>query len=224
MQHPLFPQCDTTLVPFGCQPLLNVLDQQLALVQQVRDNAQRAFILVGEHPPVYTVGKAFKDAVPNTLLNIPVEAVSRGGRLTYHGPGQLVVYPVVSIRAVGGIPTFLHTLERWLGQVLDALGLPTVYPPPCGSHDRPATGVWLQTDEGAKKVASIGLALKHWVSYHGIALNVCNPLMPFHAIDPCGYHPQVMTSLHQQWCQSRPGSLPPSWSQWLKHLNLLERA
>ena len=220
MTHQLFPHLDTQIISFGCQPLLAVLDQQLELLQQVRHNPHQAFILFGEHPPVYTVGKASRMLVPETLLGIPVLPLSRGGKLTYHGPGQLVIYPIVSLREVGGIPALLNTLERWLGNALDNLNLPTVYPPPCGTPERPATGVWLQSPQGPKKVASMGLALRHWVSYHGVALNVCNPLLPFHAIDPCGFDPTVMTSIHQHWSQNHPAALPPSWQQLLDALQL----
>jgi lipoyl(octanoyl) transferase len=216
MQRVFLPHAE--IVPFACQSLQTVLDQQLAYVEHVRHHPDKAFILVGEHNPVYTVGRAFKQDYPNAINGIPVVAVARGGQLTYHGPGQLVIYPVVAIRAVGGVPALLQQLEHWIGDALKQLGLTIMTPPKC--QDKPVTGVWLKTNQGLRKVASIGLALKHWVSYHGVALNVCNPLVPFHAITPCGFSSSVMTSVYQQWLNTQPGVLPPNWSHILQTLKL----
>jgi lipoyl(octanoyl) transferase len=225
------------LKPFGCKPLAEVLSDQLAAVAHVRQYPNTAILLYGEHYPVFTVGRAFKAAYADNLMGIPVEKVSRGGQLTYHGPGQLVVYPIVALSQVSGVPALLQKLERWIGQALDELGLPTLYPPPCGTPERPATGVWVKpallfdkgntlTEDaanpgtGPQKIASIGLALKHWVSYHGVALNVCNSLLPYQAIQPCGYTPQTMTSLHAHWLACYPDRLPPHWGQLLQALAL----
>jgi lipoate-protein ligase B len=113
----------------------------------------------------------------------------RGGDLTYHGPGQLVFYPICKLDGKGFAPNhdvagFLRKLETLLIQNLSQYGL-------TGSVHENATGVWL----GTKKIASIGIAIRKWVSYHGVALNCVNDLKPFHLISPCGFHPEVMTRL-----------------------------
>jgi lipoate-protein ligase B len=269
MSNPLL---SATCLSFGCQPLATVLTQQLDLLAQVRQDPGKAFILYGEHPPVYTAGKGCRAGIaipiinrpsspaallrcsgphvpearlrpsashalhlkqpinswngynrPDRIMGIPVESVSRGGQLTYHGPGQLVIYPVVSVRAMGGVPGLLSGLLAWVRQALDLTGLETVPCPPCADPRQPATGIWVPgntVDAAPVKIASVGLAVKHWVSYHGLALNISNDLTPFYAIDPCGFPASTMGSVHTQWLQQHPGTLPPSLQVILANLGL----
>jgi lipoyl(octanoyl) transferase len=119
----------------------------------------------------------------------------RGGDLTYHGPGQLVVYPIVKLDGQGfgphhDVAAFLRKVEKVFIDELMDLGIRLK------SELRPsvregATGVWI----GERKIASLGVAIRKWVTYHGIALNCVNDLSPFHLISPCGFNPEVMTRL-----------------------------
>src|SRR5207249_2062595 len=117
--------------------------------------------------------------------DIPVVEVERGGDVTYHGPGQLVGYPIVALAgAERDLHRFLRALEAGLIDACAALGLDA-------GRKAGWTGVWL----GEKKVASIGIAVRRWVTYHGFALNVATDLARFRAIHPCGLDAGVMTSL-----------------------------
>jgi lipoyl(octanoyl) transferase len=227
---PLWP-LPTTAIPFGCQPYTEVLAEQLRLTNVVRQQPDKGFLLYGEHPSVYTVGRASTHAsqtgeLPASLGGIPVQPASRGGQWTYHGPGQLVVYPIVPIRAMGGATAMLAHVCQWVGHALSQLGVQVTAAPACCNATTPNspshTGVWVRQANGTLcKVASVGLALRHWVSYHGVAINLCNPLAPFYAITPCGFSPHVITSVHQHGLDYYPGSLPPTMDQLIAALGLI---
>jgi lipoate-protein ligase B len=110
---------------------------------------------------------------------------ARGGDLTWHGPGQLVAYPIFKIRDLGA---HLRGLEGALIAVLAELGVR-------GFAREGAAGVWVEAEGTQRKIASLGVAVRKWVTYHGIALNVVNDSRGFGAISPCGFAPEVMTRL-----------------------------
>ena len=144
-------------------------------------------LLLVEHPEVITLGRRqnSRDNVRST--EIPVVEIERGGDATYHGPGQLVGYPILFLDGEErDLHQFLRAIEQGLIDACAALGL---------AAERKAgfTGVWI----GAKKVASIGIAVRRWVTLHGFALNVSTDLARFRAILPCGLDPSVMTSLSE---------------------------
>jgi lipoyl(octanoyl) transferase len=148
-------------------------------------------VFVVEHPHVYTYGRGtdISQLLPVTPVesNSPVELISveRGGGITYHGPGQLVAYPIIDVRKKTGD---LHKFLRWVEDVI----IRTIAPWGLdGGHDADHSGVWVQ----GRKIASIGVAVRQWISYHGIALNVSTDLRYFGAIHPCGLPPEVMTSM-----------------------------
>lgn len=174
--------------------------QQELLEKRVRDEIDDTVLFL-EHAPVVTRGRGLQFTGQPRERAMPLvqplpEGIEyceseRGGDLTYHGPGQLVVYPIWKIRDLGA---YLRGLESAFIEVLGELGL--------RSEPREnATGVWV----GERKVASIGVAVRKWVTYHGVALNVVNDLKPFHLISPCGFAPEVMTSLAE---------LLPERSEW----------
>ncbi len=138
-----------------------------------------------EHPAVYTQGQAGK---PEHILNphaIPIVQTDRGGQVTYHGPGQLVIYTLLDIQRRGlGIRTLVTYLEQILIQVLKHYRINATIQ--CG-----APGVYVND----KKIASIGLRVKNGRTYHGIALNVAMDLSPFDGINPCGYKALKMTQM-----------------------------
>jgi lipoyl(octanoyl) transferase len=133
-----------------------------------------------EHPPLYTAGTS---AIPADLLrpdDFPVYASGRGGKHTYHGPGQRVVYVMLDLDARGrDIRRYVAALEGW---VIAALALQGV----AGRIIDGKVGVWVDTPAGAAKIAAIGVRVRRWVSYHGLAINVAPNLLHFGGIVPCG--------------------------------------
>lgn len=148
-------------------------------------------LLVLEHAETITVGRA-QGALGNVLAagGVPVVTVERGGDVTWHGPGQLVAYPIVGLEgARRDLRDHLRRLEAGVIGALTALGLP-------GTRDARNTGVWLPAAEGPpQKVCSVGVAVRRWVTWHGLALNVDPDLAGFARIRPCGFGADVMTRL-----------------------------
>lgn len=139
-----------------------------------------------EHPPVYTVGVAGREAhLPRADNGIPIVRTDRGGQITYHGPGQIVLYTLLDLgRRRLGVRTFVRLLED---AVIDLLGQHGIE-----AHGRvDAPGVYV----GAAKVAALGLRIRHGRCYHGLAVNVAMDLTPFAVIDPCGYPQLTVTDL-----------------------------
>jgi lipoate-protein ligase B len=153
-----------------------------------RDEIPDTLVLV-EHPDVITLGRRLS-APANVLTpgDIPVVEIERGGDVTYHGPGQLVGYPILKLDgAERDLHLYLRNLEEALIGVCDELGLE-------GSRNPGWTGVWI----GPRKVASLGIAVRKWVTMHGFALNVSTDLTRFTTINPCGLEAAVMTSLSRE--------------------------
>jgi lipoate-protein ligase B len=143
-------------------------------------------LLLVEHPPVITLGASAKaDAL---LLPLPVFKVERGGDATYHGPGQLVGYPIIDLAERGlKVRAYLRMLESVLIEAVAPLGV-------AAQRLEGFTGVWA----GGKKIASIGVAVKRGVSYHGFALNIDCDLEHFKLIYPCRLEPEQLSSLSQR--------------------------
>ena len=132
---------------------------------------------VTEHPPVYTLGLNRKDVRMPSRSDIPVVNTDRGGKITYHGPGQLVVYCLIDLKRNGlNVRQLVSAIENAVVQLLAEFNIPAT-----ARADAP--GVYVQD----KKIASVGLRLKNQCCYHGLSLNVEMDLSPFNAIDPCGY-------------------------------------
>jgi lipoyl(octanoyl) transferase len=145
-------------------------------------------LIVVEHPPVVTVGVEGDDGGA-AGSGLPVVAVERGGHATYHGPGQLVGYPIVDLEPRGrDVRGFVHDLETLIISSIAPFGI-------VGSHVPGRRGVWV---DGERKIASIGIAVDHWVTFHGFALNVNVDLAEFDRIRPCGFEGSVMTSLARE--------------------------
>jgi len=145
-------------------------------------------LLLLEHPHVYTLGRGADERFLLNPAGIPIYRVSRGGQVTYHGPGQLIGYPIVKLEgAERDVIQFLRRLEQVLIQSLATLGIV--------AQRRPGlTGVWI----GPQKIGSIGVGFRRWVSMHGFALNVTTDLSFFDAIVPCGIVGCRMTSITAQ--------------------------
>ena len=165
----------------------------LALQHRLRDEriAGRGedTLLVVEHPPVATLGRRGE---PGDVFDpsLPVFAIERGGKATYHGPGQLVLYPIVHLgEGNRDVRAWVQCIEAFAVDLLRAHGI--------AAHIRPEhPGVW--TDGSGKKIASIGIAIQHWVSFHGLAVNVTVDPREFERLDPCGLGAAVMTSMAQE--------------------------
>jgi lipoate-protein ligase B len=168
-----------------------VLEQQFAVLEaRIQDRVPDTLILV-EHPPVVTLGRAKTTAnlrhAPEELRAKGIEffEISRGGDVTYHAPGQLVGYPIFDLRQHGrDVLRFCRGVEAALIGVLGATGLRARSVPG-------KAGVWV----GDRKIASLGVSLRRWVTFHGFALNVAVDLGGFQVIRPCGEEPEVMTSM-----------------------------
>lgn len=175
----------------GLVPYDEAYALQKECVRERREYAAAADrLLLLEHPTVYTFGRKSQDLLP--LLPEPVRRVAhvieRGGEATFHNPGQLVGYPIVKMaEGERDIHRFLRAIEQSVIDTLQDYGI-------AGERKAGATGVWLPT---GKKIASIGIAVTGWVTYHGLALNVRNDLAGFQAIHPCGFSPDVMTSMEK---------------------------
>ena len=153
-----------------------------------RDAADEVLLL--EHEPVYTIGRTpdKSSLLGGAHLPHPLFAINRGGQATYHGPGQLMGYPIVDLRRCG---QDLHRYLRWLEQTLiDFLAGYEI----SARRRNGLTGVWI----GERKIASIGVGVRHWITMHGFALNVCGDLSPFAHIVPCGISDVTMTSIEKE--------------------------
>ncbi|MFQ5861423.1 MAG: lipoyl(octanoyl) transferase LipB, partial [Dehalococcoidia bacterium] len=165
---------------------------QRALAEQVHQGQQPDTLLLLEHPHVYTIGRrgqreeVLLDDEALAQRGVALHWVDRGGEVTYHGPGQLVGYPIVDIRSLGGPLRFVRALERIIIRTLGDLG---VQAQPVPGH----TGVWV----GEEKVAAIGLRISRGIVTHGFALNVNTDLSYFEHIVPCGITDRGVTSLER---------------------------
>ena len=147
-------------------------------------------LLLLEHEPVYTIGRSpdLSSLHDIARLPYPLFPINRGGKATYHGPGQLIGYPIIDLHRCG---QDLHRYLRWLERLL----IETLAEVEIEAETRDGlTGVWIQN----RKIASIGVGVRHWITMHGFALNVCGDLAPFNQIVPCGIANVAMTSIEQE--------------------------
>ena len=160
-----------------------------------RDETTSDELWIVEHPPVFTQGQAGKAEHLLMPGDIPVIQVDRGGQVTYHGPGQLVAYPLVDIRRrTKGVRDLVTQIEQTLVATLADFAI-DAYP----KADAP--GVYVRTGETEAKIASLGLRVRRGCSFHGLALNVDMDLSPFLRINPCGYAGLAMTQMADQLTQ-----------------------
>lgn len=168
----------------GLRDYKEVWDLQRKLVFERGEDKIPDTVLLCQHPPVYTIGRSSKQALPEGLPH-PVHRIERGGDLTWHGPGQLVGYPILRLSGLGlKARSYLAALEAVLIEAITPLGVPA-------TTVKGFTGLWV----GKKKLASIGVAVRRGVSYHGFALNINNDLRPFRRIHPCKLESDTMTSM-----------------------------
>ena len=178
----------TLLVDLQTRDYKETWELQRSLVELCAQALVPDVLLLVEHPHVVTMGKSAK---PENVLSkrFPIYEVERGGDVTYHGYGQLVGYPIMDLNQRGkDIRRHVRGLEATLIQTLGHFGI-------SAQRIEGRTGVWIGEQ---KKIASIGVAVRSWITFHGFALNVSTDLSCFSAINPCGYDSGVMTSMTDQ--------------------------
>jgi len=174
--------------------------QEEIVLKKREDPSVEDQLLLLEHEPVYTIGRTpdrsslsatgriRRGEVGAAHLPYPLFVINRGGQATYHGPGQLMGYPIIDLRRCG---QDLHKYLRWLEQsLMDLLAKYGI----AAARRESLTGVWV----GDRKIASIGVGVRHWITMHGFALNVCGDLSPFNHIVPCGINNVAMTSIEKE--------------------------
>ena len=164
---------------------VNILEQR---VRDVVRGKKDEFLWILEHNPVYTAGTSSKNA---DLLdkNLKVITTNRGGKHTYHGPGQKVVYFVLDLnKRQKDIRKLINKIERCIINILDEYKIKS-YP------DKKNIGIWVNDKNNSMKIAAIGIRVKKWIAYHGFALNICNDLSKYNGIVPCGIKDKGITNL-----------------------------
>ena len=174
--------------------------QEEIVARKRNDPSLEDQLLLLEHEPVYTIGRNPDRSSLSTTGRIrrgelgaahllhPLFSINRGGQATYHGPGQLMGYPIIDLRRCG---QDLHKYLRWLERlIIEALAGYEI----AATQRKSLTGVWVED----RKIASICVGVRHWITMHGFALNVCGDLSPFDQIVPCGINNVAMTSMEKE--------------------------
>jgi len=163
-------------------------------VDAVADNQASEALIYCEHESVITAGRRYRNENLKAG-DLPVYFIERGGDFTWHGPGQLVIYPILRLNGEtfgDGLHAYLRFCEEWVIRVLKAYHLDAGRFGP--------TGVWVRSEDSPipRKIASIGIAVRRWITYHGIALNNTNSFEGFSQIRPCNFESSIMTSLEKE--------------------------
>jgi lipoyl(octanoyl) transferase len=164
--------------------------QEEIVARKIAAPASDDELLLLEHDPVYTIGRTPDQSSLLDPAHLPhrVVQINRGGQATWHGPGQLVGYPILDLKPRGqDLHRYLRALEELLIVALAEFGV-------AGGRREGLTGVWV----GGRKIASIGVGVRRWITMHGFALNVCGDLAPFGNITPCGIAGVEMTSVERE--------------------------
>ncbi len=181
----------------GLSPYLETVAAMEAHVADMTAGRAGEAIWLLEHPPLYTAGTSARPADLVQPDRFPVHPVGRGGQYTYHGPGQRVIYTMLDVKARGGdVRCFVRELERWVIETLAEFNV-------TGEIRDGRVGVWVNRPDRVgvdgrpdeDKIAAIGIKIRRWVSFHGIAINVEPDLSHFEGIIPCGIRDHGVTSL-----------------------------
>lgn len=191
---------DLEFQDWGLIEYSQALQKQLELLEQVHTDNSPGYLVFCQHPPVITLGRATK---PGDVFGWtgPIIEVSRGGRATYHGPSQLVVYPILNLklarkgRSEREIAGYLRVLEDSIVEELKSYGVEAVgrslQKNPHTESEADETGVWV----GHHKLASLGIGVKKWITFHGAAINLTYDPLAFTGLKPCGFNKETMISL-----------------------------
>lgn len=176
----------TQLIPYP-----EALEIMQARVTHIHDQHDNELVWLLEHPPLYTAGTSAKKHDLIDAGIIPVYQTGRGGQFTYHGPGQRIAYVMIDLeQRQKDLRAFVYALEQW---IIDTLRLLDVK----GERRPGRVGIWIKTTGGEEKIAAIGVRIRKWVTFHGIAINVNPNLDHYLGIVPCGLPEFGITSLEK---------------------------
>ncbi len=192
MVSPL-PAVDRVIVEWRTSPELVAYDDAVAgmeaRVAAIREGREREEVWCLEHPPLYTAGTSADATELLDVKGLPVYKTGRGGRTTWHGPGQRIAYVMLDLKPRGGdVRGFVNDLEAWVIATLAQFGI-------TGLRRDGRVGIWVAHDGKEEKIAAIGVRVRRWVSYHGISVNVAPDLSHYDGIVPCGISEFGVTSL-----------------------------
>ena len=175
------------LKSLGLVPYEDALAGQRKIHAEVADGTRTNTVILLEHPPVYTAGRR-TTIEERPLDGTPVIDVDRGGKITYHGPGQIVGYPIIKLKNRNDVVGYVREIESALIEVCKEFGIN-------GEAYCERSGVWLRDERGDRKIAAIGIRVAKGVTMHGFALNVSPDLHAFERIIPCGFTDSGVTSM-----------------------------
>ena len=200
----------------GLTPYPVALAEMEARAIAVRAGDARELVWLVEHPPLFTAGTSADPAELFNPLGLPVFEAGRGGRYTYHGPGQRVVYLTLDLERRGkDIRRFVHALEEWMIAALAELGVPA-------RREAGRIGIWTGRGADEAKIGAIGVRVKRWVTLHGFAVNVAPKLDHFGGIVPCGIADYGVTSLAALEKSARTAPLDAAlWAKFPHFINSL---
>jgi lipoyl(octanoyl) transferase len=169
---------------------LAAIEQMEGRVAAIRCGSAAELVWLLEHPPLYTAGTSARDEDLLDPGRLPVHRTGRGGRYTYHGPGQRIAYVMLDLRRRGqDVRCYVHQLEEWIIRALASFGV-------SGGRRDGRVGIWVAGPDGREdKIAAIGVRVRQWVTYHGVALNIDPELEHYRGIVPCGIAEHGVTSL-----------------------------
>ena len=166
------------------------LDFMEARILQIHNSEANELIWFLEHPAIYTAGTGAREDELIHENNIPVYQTGRGGKYTFHGPGQRVIYLMLNLKRRGqDIRKYVETIEKWIIASLAEVGIK-------GERREGRIGIWVNHSDRELKIAAIGIRIKKWISYHGVAINVNPNLEYYQGIIPCGIREYGVSSLH----------------------------
>ena len=163
---------------------INIMEERL---EQIFNHKEKELIWTLEHEAIYTAGTSYseRDIIDKSIKIIET---NRGGKITCHGPGQLIFYFVLDLRNKKDIRKFINTIEKTIIETLKTFDVETF-------SDKDNIGIWYNENSKAKKVAAIGVRVKKWIAYHGFAININNNLDQYKKIVPCGIKDKGITNL-----------------------------
>jgi len=173
-----------SIKPVNYFDAINILESRL---KDLYENNEQELIWTLEHNEVFTAGTSYKE---NEIIDksIKILETNRGGKITYHGPGQLICYFVLDLRKKKDIRKFITTIEKTIIQTLKFYKIET-FP------DKDNIGIWYKYNNEVKKIAAIGIRVSKWIAYHGFAININNDLEKYKKIIPCGISDKGVTNL-----------------------------
>ena len=173
--------------PIEYNKAIKYLERRL---DKVVNKKSKELLWILEHPSIYTAGKTYKNS---EILNKKIKIIStnRGGKITWHGPGQLICYFVIDLKKRNkDIRVFIKSLENIIITTLNKFNIKSF-------ADRKNVGIWVEKNQHIYKVAAIGLRVKKWIAYHGFSLNISNKIEPYEKIIPCGIKNRGVTNLYK---------------------------